>query len=304
VAILQQDRAESYEEVEIGMPVLWPKVLGLIAVRDARHFGYQSTRQTPIKFKPCAGINKDEHKDVKATVQRIHAAEFAKKSALKLATAQGSRKLTESLRVNEFVTVEGRTFALGADEHRKIMKAVEARWDMLHSDLQSAAYILNPRYRHTHDFSGSAMQAHDALLQKWLSEDDLHTYKAEFGSYKEKTDIFSAQTIWTDKALEVDAHVWWDYWASGKKVLHDFATRVTSQPVSIGSAERCWKAYANIHCAKRNRLGPGRAAKLTCVHYNMRLRHAREDPTFEPECLPPMELDPIDAEADDFDESE
>ena len=40
------------------------------------------------------------------------------------------------------------------------------------------------------------------------------------------------------------------------------------------------------------------------MHYNMRLRHAREDPTFEPECLPPMELDPIDAETDDFDESE
>jgi hypothetical protein len=65
------------------------------------------------------------------------------------------------------------------------------------------------------------------------------------------------------------------------------------------------KAYANINCAKRNRLqvGPGRAAKLTCVQYNMRLRHAREDLTFEPECLPSMELDPIDAEADDFDES-
>ena len=91
---------------------------------------------------------------------------------------------------------------------------------------------------------------------------------------------------------------------SGKKVLHDFATRVTSQPVSIGSAERCWKAYANItgNCAKRNRLGPERAAKLTCVRYNMRLRQAREDPTFEPVCLPPMVLGPIDAEADDFDE--
>ncbi len=48
----------------------------------------------------------------------------------------------------------------------------------------------------------------------------------------------------------------------------------------------------------------GRAAKLTCVHYNMRVRHARDDPTFEPECLPPMELDPTDAEADDFDDSE
>jgi hypothetical protein len=37
------------------------------------------------------GIEKDEHKDVKATVQRIHAAEFAAKSALKLAKEQGSR---------------------------------------------------------------------------------------------------------------------------------------------------------------------------------------------------------------------
>ena len=55
------------------------------------HFGYPLTRQTLLKYKPCSGIDKDEHKDVKATVQRIHAAEFAKKSALKLATAQGSR---------------------------------------------------------------------------------------------------------------------------------------------------------------------------------------------------------------------
>ena len=45
--------------------------------------------------------------------------------------------------------------------------------------------------------------------------------------------------------------------------------------------------------------------KLTYVRssYNMRLRHVRENPTFEPVFLPPMVLDPIDSEAaDDFDE--
>ena len=96
----------------------------------------------------------------------------------------------------------------------------------------------------------------------------------------------------------------WDYWGSGKKVLYDFATRVTSQPASICSAERYWKAYANIYCAKRNRLGPERAAKLTCVQYNMRLRHAWDHLTLEPVFLPPMVFDPIDAEADDFDSDE
>ena len=55
------------------------------------HFGFQSTRQTAAKFKPCKGIEKDEHEDVNATVRRIHAAEFAAKSALKLAKEQGSR---------------------------------------------------------------------------------------------------------------------------------------------------------------------------------------------------------------------
>ena len=44
--------------------------------------------------------------------------------------------------------------------------------------------------------------------------------------------------------------------------------------------------------------------KLTYVqHNNMRLRHVRKNPTFEPVFLPPMVLDPIDSEAaDDFDE--
>ena len=170
--------------------------------------------------------------------------------------------------------------------------------------MHSAAFIIHPRYHHTHDFSGTGIQQHDALLQKWLSEEDLHTYKAEIHSYEEKTDVFSTPTLWTDKVLEADAHVWWDYWGSGKKVLHDFAARVTGQPVSIGSAERCWEACGNIHCAKRNRLGPERAAKLTCVQYNMRLRHAWDHPTFEPVFLPPMVFDPIDAEADDFDSDE
>jgi hypothetical protein len=48
---------------------------------------------------------------------------------------------------------------------------------------------------------------------------------------------------------------WWGDWGAGKKVLHDFAVRVTSQPISIGAAERCWKAYALIHCECQSGLG-------------------------------------------------
>jgi hypothetical protein len=44
---------------------------------------------------------------------------------------------------------------------------------------------------------------------------------------------------------------WWGDWGAGKKVLHDFAARVSSQPIFIGAAERRWKAYAHIRCPKR-----------------------------------------------------
>jgi hypothetical protein len=93
---------------------------------------------------------------------------------------------------------------------------------------------------------------------------------------------------------------WWGDSGASKKVLHDFAARVTSQPISIGAAERCWKAYAHIHCPKRNRLGPERAPKLVRVHYNLRLRRKRSNPECEDGHLPAMTIDPIDEAADDL----
>ena len=59
-----------------------------------------SLHANAAKFKPCKGIDKDAHKDAKATVQRIHAAEFAAKSALKLAQEQGSH--TQQAAQDEF----------------------------------------------------------------------------------------------------------------------------------------------------------------------------------------------------------
>ena len=84
----------------------------------------------------------------------------------------------------------------------------------------------------------------------------------------------------------------------GQEGVHDFAAHVTSQPISIGAAERCWKAYAHIHCPKRNRLEPERAPILVRVHYN--LRRKRSNPEFEDGHLPPMTIDPIDEAADDL----
>ena len=94
---------------------------------------------------------------------------------------------------------------------------------------------------------------------------------------------------------------WWGDWGAGKKVLHDFAARVTSQPISIGAAERCWKVYACAHSLSK-RLGPERAPKLVRVHYNLpsRLRRKRSSPEYDDMHLPAITIDPIEEAADDL----
>ena len=113
-------------------------------------------------------------------------------------------------------------------------------------------------------------------------------------------DVFLIEICDTSHWRRTQMPAWWGDWGAGKKVLHDFAVRATSQPISIGAAERCWKAYAHIHCPKRNRLGPERAPKLVRVHYNLRLRRKRSNPDFEDVHLAAMTIDPIDEAADDL----
>ena len=83
-----------------------------------------------------------------------------------------------------------------------------------------------------------------------------------------------------------------------------YTVRVTSQLISIGAAERCWKAYAHIHCEcpkrTRNRLGPERAPKLVRAHFNLRLRRKRSNPEYEDAQLLAMAIDPIEEAADDL----
>jgi hypothetical protein len=66
-------------------------------------------------------------------------------------------------------------------------------------------------------------------------------------------DVFLIEICDTSHWRRTRMPAWWGDWGAGKKVLHDFAVRVSSQPIFIGAAERRWKAYAHIRCPKRIR---------------------------------------------------
>ena len=68
-------------------------------------------------------------------------------------------------------------------------------------------------------------------------------------------DVFLIEICDTSHWRRTRMPAWWGDWGAGKKVLHDFAVRVTSQPISIGAAERCWKAYAPFTVQSGTALG-------------------------------------------------
>ena len=51
-------------------------------------------------------------------------------------------------------------------------------------------------------------------------------------------DVFLIEICDTSHWRRTRMPAWWGDWGAGKKVLHDSAGRVTSQPISIGAAER------------------------------------------------------------------
>ncbi len=100
--------------------------------------------------------------------------------------------------------------------------------------------------------------------------------------------------------MEKDADASWGDWGAGKKVLHDFAARVTSQPISLAQQSDVGRRTRTFTVQSGTALGrSGLRSKLVRVHYY--LCRKRSNPEFEDGHLPAMTIDPIDeAAADDL----
>ena len=100
--------------------------------------------------------------------------------------------------------------------------------------------------------------------------------------------------------MEKDADAWWGDWGAGKKVLHDFAARVTSQPISIGAAERCCRAYAPFTVQSGTALGRSGLRNWSECTITFVCAASEVIRNLKTGILPAMTLDPIDEAADDL----
>jgi hypothetical protein len=162
-----------------------------------------------------------------------------------------------------------------------IAAAFGSRWKMLHNDLHSAAFVLDPEF-HEHSAASEedVQEGLENVLERLLPPDEAANAFIEYGAYRLKEGVWSRPALWA-AAKGMSAHTWWDLRKGKAPALAKVAMRLLSQVSSACACERNWSTYDFIHNKLRNRLDPARAEKLVFVHSNLRLLRERTAVDYE-----------------------
>lgn len=163
----------------------------------------------------------------------------------------------------------------GVDENRlkEIKSLCVDRWDMMHSPLHAAVFVLHPIWRAKNPDSDKEVHEgwmivierytkYDVDMQGNLC-DELDTYKSESGAF--------ARPIARDEKRMHQAVKWWETFGASTPKLQQLAIRVLSQGTCASPCERNCSTFSLIHTKRRNKLLPKRTEHLVYIHTNLRL---------------------------------
>jgi hAT family C-terminal dimerisation region len=157
------------------------------------------------------------------------------------------------------------------------------RWDFMHSDIHSAAYLLDPEFWDTEskDMHPEVMTGFLNVLDKYyFSEGKGSSPQAvrahlQFFEFRKKRVAFANLNV-QQIASKVPAHEWWEEHGNSVKELQFVAVRVLSQACAASACERNWSTFGFVHNKVRNRMDVQKAADLVFVHSNLRLLRKAE----------------------------
>ena len=162
---------------------------------------------------------------------------------------------------------------LDTGKKTQVRMLVATRWKMLHTDLHSAGFVLDPEYRaflqHENEevisgFHAMIERVHNGDVQSQVKAIQQHSvYRAGQGLF--------AREVATAAAKEMPAFRWWLAFGAHVPELQKVAIRVLSQVASASACERNWSTFEFIHTKKRNRLSCAKVRNVVFVHSNLRL---------------------------------
>jgi len=87
----------------------------------------------------------------------------------------------------------GEQFSLLDDEKASIVAAFDARWEMMHNELHSCAFVLNPLLHDHHKFDGDCMYELKQYIERYFGDDELkiQRFLEQLDNFRDKTGEFS-----------------------------------------------------------------------------------------------------------------
>ena len=145
---------------------------------------------------------------------------------------------------------------LETSKKTQIRNRIRARWTMLHTDLHSAGFVLDPDYRlflqHENE---EVMSGFHAVVERTFPDDMQAQVKAieQHSTYRAGHGLFS-RPVASASAKKMPPFRWWLSFGAHVPELQKVAVRVLAQISSASDSERNWSTFDFIHTKKRNRL--------------------------------------------------
>jgi hypothetical protein len=161
--------------------------------------------------------------------------------------------------------------------------AVQHRKSMNIQPITLASHALDPRFCGVHLSAEEWKVATDLILKMAAVEklnrprllDDLMQYRSQSGP------IFGDAVTWESVNTATCSRwptSWWMSFAAGCEISK-VAAILLSMPATAAIVERCNKSYATQKSKSRNRLLPGKAAKIASVSFNLKVNRSLSEPT-------------------------
>ena len=157
---------------------------------------------------------------------------------------------------------------------------VAKRWNFMHNDWYSAAYILNPRFWHLLDDIVEIEEVWTGFVNIVTklanSPQDAATALNEFTVlYRGRTGSFYGPVAEVSAQMENMApHTFWQTFGTSAKVLKPLAIRICSKSVSSSACETNWSNVDFILSKRRTKLKDEKVRKLLAIYSNNRVVRA------------------------------
>ena len=167
----------------------------------------------------------------------------------------------------------------------KAFELLNSRWKLLHSEIHSAGFCLDPEYwanDYKQETNSDVMEEFQSLAINVLGEDRGLKAIEQWSRYKQREGTFSL-SIKVKAAENLPAWRWWLLYGSSVPDLQELAVKVLSQVVSSSSCERINSEADHIKSIKKNRMLTRTLQQHLAVHHNLRLIDRLSSYDFEEE---------------------